>query len=173
MENKYITKYEIQKKIINLVNTTINENKPLKQKLKPNDIRYIIEQTLICIENQLKQKKPIQIRGFGTFYFRISKGKKAHDFKTGNTITLPEKEIICFNPSPELYESVINVVPCTNENGDDYMLTTVSMPPGVPVATVGINNGKNAAVLAGEILSINNPSITELLGKIKNKKINL
>ena len=32
-------------------------------------------------------------------------------------------------------------VPCTNENGDDYMLTTVSMPPGVPVATVGINNG--------------------------------
>jgi Phosphoribosylcarboxyaminoimidazole (NCAIR) mutase len=31
-------------------------------------------------------------------------------------------------------------VPCTNENGDDYMLTTVSMPPGVPVATVGINN---------------------------------
>ena len=64
-------------------------------------------------------------------------------------------------------------VPCTNENGHDYMLTTVSMPPGVPVATVGINNGKNAAVLAGEILSINDPSITELLGKIKNKKINL
>lgn len=64
-------------------------------------------------------------------------------------------------------------VPCTNENGADYILTTVSMPPGVPVATVGTNNGKNAAVLAGEILSINNPSITELLGKIKNKKINL
>lgn len=116
MENKYITKNDIQKKIVNLVNTTINENKPLKQRLKPNDISYIVEQTLICIENQLKQKKPIQIRGFGTFYFRISKEKKAHDFKTGNTITLPEKEIICFNPSPELYESVINVVPCTNEN---------------------------------------------------------
>lgn len=64
-------------------------------------------------------------------------------------------------------------VPCTNENGDDYMLTTVSMPPGVPVATVGINNGKNAAVLAGEILSINNPSIVELLEKLKDKKINL
>lgn len=64
-------------------------------------------------------------------------------------------------------------VPCTNENGDDYMLTTVSMPPGVPVATVGINNGKNAAVLAGEILAINDSSITKLLGKLKNKKINL
>ncbi|AMD16599.1 N5-carboxyaminoimidazole ribonucleotide mutase [Methanobrevibacter sp. YE315] len=64
-------------------------------------------------------------------------------------------------------------VPCTNENGDDYILTTVNMPPGVPVATVGINNGKNAAVLAGEILSINDPTITELLGKLKDKKINL
>ena len=64
-------------------------------------------------------------------------------------------------------------VPCTNENNDDYMLTTVSMPPGVPVATVGINNGKNAAVLAGEILSIGNPEIVELLDKLKDKKINL
>ncbi|MBR4397534.1 MAG: 5-(carboxyamino)imidazole ribonucleotide mutase [Methanobrevibacter sp.] len=64
-------------------------------------------------------------------------------------------------------------VPCTNENNEDYMLTTVSMPPGVPVATVGINNGKNAAVLAGEILAIANPNITELLDKLKDKKINL
>lgn len=64
-------------------------------------------------------------------------------------------------------------VPCTNENGDDYLLTTVSMPPGVPVATVGINNGKNAAVLAGEIFAIDNPDITGLLDKLKDKKINL
>ena len=64
-------------------------------------------------------------------------------------------------------------VPCTNENGDDYLLTTVSMPPGVPVATVGINNGKNAAVLAGEIFSINNPELVQILEKLKDKKINL
>jgi len=64
-------------------------------------------------------------------------------------------------------------VPCTNENGDNYMLTTVSMPPGVPVATVGINNGKNAAVLTGEIFAIGNPEIVQLLDKLKDKKINL
>ncbi len=64
-------------------------------------------------------------------------------------------------------------VPCTNEHGNDYMLTTVSMPPGVPVATVGINNGKNAAVIAGEIFAIDNPNITGLLDKLKDKKINL
>ena len=62
-------------------------------------------------------------------------------------------------------------VPCTNENGDDYILTTVSMPPGVPVATVGINNGKNAAVLASEILSIGDENIVDLLEKLKDKKI--
>ena len=64
-------------------------------------------------------------------------------------------------------------VPCTNEHGNDYMLTTVSMPPGVPVATVGINNGKNAAVIAGEIFAIDNPNITGLLDKLKDEKINL
>ena len=61
----------------------------------------------------------------------------------------------------------------TNELGNNYLLTTVNMPPGVPVATVGINNGKNAAILAGEMLSTIKPEIIELLGKIKNKKLNL
>ena len=64
-------------------------------------------------------------------------------------------------------------VPCENEQGNDYMLTTVNMPPGVPVATVGINNGRNAAVLAGEILSIKDANIIELVTKLKDKKINL
>lgn len=64
-------------------------------------------------------------------------------------------------------------VPCTNELGNNYLLTTVNMPPGVPVAAVGINNGKNAAILAGEMLSTIKPDIIELLGKIKNKKLNL
>ena len=64
-------------------------------------------------------------------------------------------------------------VPCENELGREHMLTTVSMPPGVPVATVGINNGRNAGVLAGEILSIKNTNIIEVLTKLKDKKINL
>ena len=62
-------------------------------------------------------------------------------------------------------------VPCTNEYNDNYLLTTVSMPPGVPVATVGVNHGKNAAVLAGEIFSIGNPELVQLLEKLKDKKI--
>lgn len=64
-------------------------------------------------------------------------------------------------------------VPCENELGREHMLTTVNMPPGVPVATVGINNGRNAGVLAGEILSIKNDKIIEVLTKLKDKKLNL
>ena len=64
-------------------------------------------------------------------------------------------------------------VPCINEIGYEHLLTTVNMPPGVPVATVGTNNGRNAAVLAAEILSIKNTNITQVLNKLKDKKINL
>ena len=64
-------------------------------------------------------------------------------------------------------------VPCENELGREHLLTTVNMPPGVPVATVGINNGRNAGVLAGEILSIKDQNTIEVLTKLKDKKINL
>lgn len=46
-------------------------------------------------------------------------------------------------------------VPCSGDRalgGLDALLSIVQMPPGVPVATVGIDNGKNAAHLAIRIL---------------------
>ena len=39
-------------------------------------------------------------------------------------------------------------------NGLDALLATVQMPPGIPVATVGLNNGTNAGILAAEMLSL-------------------
>lgn len=52
-------------------------------------------------------------------------------------------------------------------NGFDALLSTVQMPPGVPVATVGINASENAAYLACEIISIKYP---ELRNKLKEKR---
>ncbi len=48
-------------------------------------------------------------------------------------------------------------------SGLDALLSTVQMPPGIPVATVSIGKGgaKNAAVLAAQILSIKYPEIAE------------
>lgn len=64
-------------------------------------------------------------------------------------------------------------VPCINEGGYKSIFSMVNMPPGVPVATVGLNNGRNAAILAGEILAIKDSDIRHSLEKTKNKKINV
>jgi 5-(carboxyamino)imidazole ribonucleotide mutase len=59
-------------------------------------------------------------------------------------------------------------------DGLDSLLSIVQMPGGVPVATVGINNAKNAGILAARILSIKYPDIKERLIKyIKSTKENI
>lgn len=47
--------------------------------------------------------------------------------------------------------------------GLDSLLSTVQMPGGVPVATVGIDNGRNAGLLALRILALKFPEIKEKL----------
>ena len=54
-------------------------------------------------------------------------------------------------------------------NGLDALYSTVQMPPGVPVATVGIDAAKNAAYLACEILSIKYPAIAEKIEDFRAK----
>ncbi|MEO8638038.1 MAG: 5-(carboxyamino)imidazole ribonucleotide mutase [Candidatus Taylorbacteria bacterium] len=49
--------------------------------------------------------------------------------------------------------------------GLDALLATVQMPPGVPVATVGINGAENAALLAAQILSVC-PDCPEIFGRL-------
>ncbi len=53
--------------------------------------------------------------------------------------------------------------------GVDALYSTVQMPPGVPVATVGIDAAKNAAYLACEILSIKYPEIAKKLEEFREK----
>ena len=47
--------------------------------------------------------------------------------------------------------------------GLDALLSTVQMPPGIPVATVGVDGAKNAAYLAARILALHDPAITKAL----------
>ncbi|MCS7280446.1 MAG: 5-(carboxyamino)imidazole ribonucleotide mutase [Desulfobacterota bacterium] len=53
--------------------------------------------------------------------------------------------------------------------GLDSLLSIVQMPSGVPVATVGIDATKNAAILACQILSIKYEEIAERLKKFKEE----
>ncbi len=56
-------------------------------------------------------------------------------------------------------------LPLTSKSLDglDALLATVQMPPGVPVACVGIDAAKNAAILAVQILAVEDPSLADLL----------
>jgi 5-(carboxyamino)imidazole ribonucleotide mutase len=44
-------------------------------------------------------------------------------------------------------------------SGFDALLSTVQMPPGIPVATVGVDNAKNAAYLAARIVALRDPKV--------------
>ena len=56
-------------------------------------------------------------------------------------------------------------IPCKSSvlDGMDALLSTVQMPPGIPVATVAINGGVNAALLAAQILGVEDAAVAERL----------
>ena len=56
-------------------------------------------------------------------------------------------------------------IPCKGPalDGMDALLSTVQMPSGIPVATVGVNNGANAALLAAQILAVEDASFAARL----------
>ena len=62
-------------------------------------------------------------------------------------------------------------IPCksTNLDGMDALLSTVQMPTGVPVATVAINGAANAALLAIQMLGIEDADLAAKLDEKKQK----
>jgi 5-(carboxyamino)imidazole ribonucleotide mutase len=58
---------------------------------------------------------------------------------------------------------VIGVPVNVTLGGMDALLSTVQMPPGIPVATVGINGALNAAILSAQILSLGDESLQQRL----------
>jgi 5-(carboxyamino)imidazole ribonucleotide mutase len=55
-------------------------------------------------------------------------------------------------------------------SGLDSLLSTVQMPPGVPVATVAVDGAKNAAMLAARILALKFPDINDALDAAAKKE---
>ena len=53
-------------------------------------------------------------------------------------------------------------------DGLDAMLSIIQMPPGIPVATVGVNGAQNAAILAVEMLALSDKDLAERLEAYKS-----
>lgn len=58
-------------------------------------------------------------------------------------------------------------IPCKSSvlDGMDALLSTVQMPTGIPVATVAINGGANAALLAAQIIAVEDKELADKLNK--------
>lgn len=62
-------------------------------------------------------------------------------------------------------------IPCKSSvfDGMDALLSTVQMPTGIPVATVAVNGGANAALLAIQILSVEDKNLADKLDAKRKK----
>lgn len=62
-------------------------------------------------------------------------------------------------------------IPCSSGGlgGLDALLSTVQMPSGIPVATVAVGGGANAAILCAQILAVEDKDLAEKLNKKREK----
>lgn len=68
----------------------------------------------------------------------------------------------------ETIKPVIGVPRAVKLGGLDALLSIVQMPSGVPVASVGIDNAKNAALLAARILALSDKQLQERLNRFQH-----
>ena len=61
-------------------------------------------------------------------------------------------------------------VPVSGALNLDAILSIVQMPPGIPVACVGLDRGDNAAILACEIIANNDPVVAEALRSYRKEQ---
>lgn len=54
-------------------------------------------------------------------------------------------------------------------DGLDAMLSIIQMPPGIPVATVGVNGAMNAAILAAQIIALSDEAVAARVESYKNR----
>ncbi len=96
-------------------------------------------------------RTPAQVEAFA----RQAKGRgvKVIIAAAGMAAALPGV-IAAMTPLP-----VIGVPINSSLNGTDALLSIVQMPPGIPVATMGINGAMNAAVLAARILALSDAAV--------------
>ncbi len=101
-------------------------------------------------------RTPADMAAYGTDAHE--RGLKVIVAGAGGAAHLPGM-IAAYSPLP-----VIGVpIPTKQLRGLDSLLSIVQMPAGVPVATVAVGGGRNAGILAVEILSVADPSLQEKL----------
>ncbi len=97
----------------------------------------------------------------------VSRGLKTIIAGAGGAAHLPGM-VASLTPLPVIGVPV-NTTSLSSLGGLDSLLSIVQMPGGVPVATVAINNAKNAGILAAQILGTQFPEIQKQVTRHKEK----
>ena len=123
------------------------------------------EENMIAFEVQAlsAHRTPEQVEVFAKG--AVTRGIKVIIAAAGMAAHLPGV-IASMTPIP-----VIGVPIKSSFEGLDALLAIVQMPPGIPVATVGVNGALNAAILAGQILAIGDAELsTRMIAYKENLK---
>lgn len=123
------------------------------------------EENMIAFEVQAlsAHRTPEQVELFAKG--AVTRGIKVIIAAAGMAAHLPGV-IASMTPIP-----VIGVPIKSSFEGLDALLAIVQMPPGIPVATVGVNGALNAAILAGQILAVGDAELsTRMIAYKENLK---
>jgi 5-(carboxyamino)imidazole ribonucleotide mutase len=122
---------------------------------------------------ELGQKAEAELKGFGILSetFVISAHRNPNKIKkfgktlesNGFGVVIAIAGLAAHLPGVVASLTVLPVIGLPVETGplggQDALYSIVQMPPGIPVATVGIGNAKNAALLAAQIISVGVPAL--------------
>ena len=86
---------------------TIVNSMSIKTGIEPETVRYMVDWIIDEIKNALRERRIIELRGFGTFEIKIRKGRKnARNPRTGETISVKSHGIVSFRAGKELSKDI-------------------------------------------------------------------
>ncbi|PKL52087.1 MAG: integration host factor subunit beta [Nitrospira bacterium HGW-Nitrospira-1] len=74
--------------------------------LTRNQTQIVVETVFESIKKALLHGEKIEIRGFGNFRLKTRNPRKARNPKTGKTVLVPEKKVLCFKVGKALREAL-------------------------------------------------------------------
>ena len=67
-------------------------------KIKQIDVKKVVQKTLECIIENLKECKKVELRNFGVFKIKQRRGRTGRNPRTGEVVPVPPKKVVVFKP---------------------------------------------------------------------------
>ena len=75
-------------------------------KMTKKDVNVVLDSTLKCVSDALKEEDKVTLVGFGTFQVKSRAAREGRNPKTGDVLKIPAKKVPVFTPGKGLRESI-------------------------------------------------------------------